>query len=83
MIDTNRNDGPGSPQNNLPANFLAKTINENHNSRVAIFVAQEYTCGAGVESKLSTSTGQNEDYLALRAGNHLDSAGTVRASRRQ
>jgi hypothetical protein len=57
--------------------------NENHNSRVAMFVAQEYPCGAGVESKISTSTGVNEDYLALRAGNHLESAGTVRASRAQ
>jgi hypothetical protein len=48
-----------------------------------MFVAQEYPCGAGVESKISTSTGVNEDYLALRAGNHLESAGTVRASRAQ
>jgi hypothetical protein len=83
VIDTNRADGPGNPQNNTFDNFQAKTINENHNSRVAIFVAQEYPCGAGVESKLSTSTGVNEDYLALRAGPHLDSAGTVRASRAQ
>jgi hypothetical protein len=80
VIDTNRNDGPGDPRNNLYANFLAKTINENHNSRVAIFMAQEYPCGVGVENKFSTSTGMDETYVARRAGDHLDSAGTLRLS---
>jgi len=83
VVDTNRDDNTVNPNSNSYQHFLDKTINENHNSRVAIFVAQEYPCGFGVESKLSTSTGQNEDYLAVRAGLHLDSAGTVRASRRQ
>ena len=59
---------------------MAKTINENHNSRVAIFMAQEYPCGVGVENKVSTSTGADETYVARRAGNHLDSAGTLRLS---
>lgn len=76
VLDTSRT-------NNTYANFLAKAINENHNSRVAIVVAQEYPCGLGLESKLSSSTGQNEAYFALRAGTHLDSIGTIRISSRQ
>lgn len=80
VIDTNRNDGPGDPKNNTFANFQAKTINENHNSRVAIFVAQEYPCGVGVETKFSSSTGMDEIYAARRAGDHLDSNGTLRLS---
>jgi hypothetical protein len=83
VIDTNRNDGPGSPQNNLFANFQAKTINENHNSRIAILMAQEYPCGVGVENKFSTSTGLDESAVARRAGDHLDSAGTLRLSMAQ
>jgi hypothetical protein len=80
LIDTSRNDGPGDPRNNLFQNFLNKTINENHNSRVAILNAQLYPCGIGVESKKSTSTGQFEHYVAIRLGNHLDNQGTVRLS---
>lgn len=72
-----------SKSNNSYANFLAKLINENHNSRVAVLAAQEYPCGLGLESKLSSSTGQNEAYFALRAGPHLDSLGTLRISSRQ
>jgi hypothetical protein len=52
VLDTARaDDVPGDPTSNSFANFQAKTINENHNSRVAIFMAQEYPCGAAVESK--------------------------------
>lgn len=76
VLDTSRT-------NNTYANFLAKAINENHNSRVAILAAQEYPCGLGLESKLSSSTGQNEAYFALRAGTHLDAIGTIRISSRQ
>ena len=80
MIDTSRNDGPGDPRNNLYQNFVNKTINENHNSRVAIFSAQLYPCGIGVETKRSTTTGDNEHYAAVRLGRHLNSQGTVRLS---
>jgi len=69
--------------NNSYANFLAKAINENHNSRVAIFSAQQYPCGVGIETKLSTTDGTVESYIALRAGNHLDSLGTIRMSTKQ
>lgn len=82
VIDTARNDGAGNPQNNTYANFQNKTINENHNSRVAIFSAQEYPCGFAVETKTSTTTGQIENYVAVRLGTHLDSQGTARFSKR-
>ena len=62
------------------AHFLAKTVNENHNSRVAIFDAQEWPCGIGLERKLSTTTGVTETYVAIRLGTHLDSLGTARLS---
>ncbi len=74
MIDT-------SKANNTYANFLAKAINENHNSRVAVFMAQEFPCGAGLEKKFSTTTGVTETYLALRSGTHLNSKGTIRISK--
>jgi len=80
LVDTSRNDGPGDPRNNLYQNYLNKTINENHNSRVAIFTAQLYPCGIGVETKKSTTTGKDEDYVAVRLGNHLNNEGTARLS---
>ncbi len=68
---------------NTFANFQAKTINENHNSRVAIFTAQEYPCGIAVERKFSSTDGTIETYFSLRAGSHLDSLGTIRISTKQ
>ena len=72
-----------SQGNNSYTNFLAKTINENHNSRVAIFAAQQYPCGAGLETKVSTTDATVESHLAIRAGTHLDSLGTIRMSTKQ
>ena len=66
--------------NNTYANFQAKAINENHNSRIAILNAQLFACGAGVETKTSTTTGTTEVYVAKRLGAFLDSSGTVRLS---
>ena len=83
MVDTARDDNTASPSSNSYQHFLDKTINENHNSRVAILAAQQYACGIGVESKFSSSTGQTESYVAVRAGEHLDSDGTIRMSVRQ
>src|SRR5262245_41156643 len=76
-VDTGRPAGT-----NTWANFQAKTINENHNSRVAIFSAQQYPCGFGLETKASTSgiPITNQSYIAFRAGAHLDSVGTIRMS---
>jgi len=84
MIDTARPDDPTNVMavGNSFAHFGAKTVNENHNSRIAIFDAQEWPCGVGLERKLSTSTGQTETYMAFRLGTHLDSLGTARLSTR-
>lgn len=68
---------------NTFANFQAKTINENHNSRVAIYSAQQYPCGVALERKFSSTDGTVETYVAIRAGTHLDSFGTIRISTKQ
>lgn len=82
VLDTAADDDPSNTMEagNSYDHFLAKTVNENHNSRVAIFAAQLYPCGVGVESKLSTTTGITESYVAIRLGQHLNSVGTVRLS---
>ena len=84
VVDTARTDDPNNTLavGNSYAHYIAKTVNENHNSRVAIFAAQEYPCGVGVERKFSSSTGTTETYLAVRLGTHLDSIGTARLSTR-
>ena len=51
---------------NTYADFETKTINENHNSRVAILQALLGNSGIGLEAKLSTSTRQSSNYLAQR-----------------
>jgi hypothetical protein len=76
VVDTSK--GPA----NIFANFAAKKINENHNSRVAILDAQLYECGIGVETKRSTTDGVVENYVARRLGNYLDSSGTARLSQK-
>ena len=85
VLDTARPDDPTNmlPVGNSFQHFQSKTVNENHNSRMAILVAQEYPCGVGLESKLGTTTGQVESYLAIRVGTYLDSLGTARISTRQ
>jgi hypothetical protein len=82
VIDTSKPDDPTNVMSsgNSFQHFSSKTVNENHNSRLAIFLAQQYQCGIGIESKLSSTTGQHEHYVALRLGNHLDSDGTLRGS---
>ena len=54
--------------NNTFANYQANTINENHNTRVAIMVALLGNSGVGNETKFSTSTGIKEAYNAIRMG---------------
>jgi len=63
-------------------NFKAKTINENHNSRVAILHSQTYDCGLGLETKLSSTDNTVEHYLARRLGPYLNSTGTARLSQK-
>lgn len=67
---------------NTYANFAAKKINENHNTRIAILDAQQYACGVGLETKRSTTDGTVESYVAIRLGGLLDNSGTVRISRK-
>lgn len=83
VIDTARDDNTADPRSNSYQHFLDKTINENHNSRLAILGAQQFACGVGLESKFSSSTGLTESYVAIRVGGHLDSDGTIRMSVRQ
>ena len=66
---------------NTYANYSAKKINENHNTRIAILDSQLFECGAGVETKRSTTDGVVESYVAIRLGNYLDNSGTVRISK--
>jgi hypothetical protein len=65
---------------NTFANFTAKTIGENLNTRVAVLDAQLWPCGIGVEVKYSTVTGTTETYVARRVGSYLNNFGTVRIS---
>jgi hypothetical protein len=82
VLDTSKTDDPGNTMasGNSFQHFQNKTVNENHNSRVAIFDAQEWPCGVGLETKLSTTTGQHEIYLAVRLGAQFDAIGTARLS---
>ena len=47
---------------NTYENFKSKTINENHNTRIAVFEALQNSTGK--EIKFSTSTGFKEEYYA-------------------
>jgi hypothetical protein len=75
---------PGCPcangQRNSYGHFQKKSVNENHNSRIAILAAQQWPCGLGLETKFSTSSGQNEHYVAARLGDQYDNEGTARLS---
>jgi hypothetical protein len=66
---------------NTYSNFLSKTINENHNSRIAILQAILSNNGVGFETKLSTTTNTVTTYLAQRIwpSNGL-AMGTIRVS---
>ena len=70
-----------SGQINTYANYLAKAINENHNSRLAIMTALVSSAGTGREQKWSTSTRSFEQYLAIRIGLNSEAAfGCIRIS---
>ena len=55
-------------ERNTFANFKAKTINENHESRYSIRQAMDSYEGLGWEAKFSTSTNDFENYYAVRGG---------------
>lgn len=70
----------GNPINTYD-NYLAKSINENHNSRLAIMTALVSSSGSGREQKWSTSTRSFEQYLAIRIGLNSEAAfGCIRIS---
>lgn len=82
MVDTSRPTDPGTSEKNGNSfrHFKNKTVNENHNSRVAIMLAQTHECGVGVETKFSSTENSKEEYVAIRLGSYLNSAGTARLS---
>jgi hypothetical protein len=80
VLDTRRPDGDVPANANSYAHFVAKSINENLNTRVAMSAAQMFPCGIAIETKVSTTTGSLESQFAVRLGPHLDSSGTARLS---
>lgn len=85
VVDTNKLDDPTNtlPVGNSFKHFTNKTVNENHNSRIAILDSQLHVCGVGVETKLSTTDKTKESYVAIRLGAHLNNSGTARLSLKQ
>ena len=68
---------------NTFASFQAKSINENHNSRLAIMSALLANLGMGYEVKYSATDGYNEAYHAQRMGPSSHNAlGCIRVSLR-
>ena len=66
---------------NTYAKYTTKTINENHNSRVAILQALLGSSGVGFETKYSTSNTHLTNYFAQRVGPSVaDSMGVIRVS---
>lgn len=65
---------------NTYANFKAKKINENHNTRISIVDTQLFECGLGVEAQIAG--GLTEYFVARRLGPYLASSGTVRISQK-
>jgi hypothetical protein len=82
VLDTSKTDDPDNtmPSGNSFQHLQTKTVNENHNTRVAIMAAQSFPCGVGLERKFSTTDGTIETYVAFRLGLYLDSIGTARIS---
>ena len=72
------------------ANWQSKSVNENHNTRVAVLDCQIFPCGYGAESKFSSSALVVQNYVAHRLNgldngpnSYLISAGTIRLSENQ
>lgn len=85
VVDTSRPVDPTdlAQVGNSFKHFKDKTVNENHNTRVAILDSQLHVCGVGVETKLSTTDGTKESYVAMRLGAYLNNSGTARLSVKQ
>jgi hypothetical protein len=65
---------------NTFSNWKTKTINENHNSRIAILDAQSLEGGVGYEFKHSSTMDLYQYYVAIRAGLRYKNYGTFRLS---
>ena len=63
-------------------NYKSKSINENHNTRIAILTAMLSNAGIGYENRISSSTGKFTNYVAQRTSvtPFTSSAGCVRVS---
>jgi hypothetical protein len=73
-------DSSKSLATNTYANWQAKAINENHNTRAAVSSCQLFTEGASYETKYSSTVHANQAYVAIRAGPFRDNFGTFRYS---
>jgi hypothetical protein len=61
--------------------YVAKTINENHNSRVSILQALLGSSGIGFETKYSTTSTHLTNYFSQRVGPSVaDALGVIRVS---
>lgn len=65
---------------NTFSNWKTKSINENHNTRIAIIDAQTLEGGVGYETKHSTTLDLNQYYVAIRGGSRYKNFGTFRLS---
>lgn len=66
---------------NTFANYKAKVINENHNSRVSIISAQLFTSGVGAEIRFSSTVQVNQAACAkIQTGTQFNNQGTIRVS---
>lgn len=85
VYDTSKKDDPGDtlPIGNSYQHFLKKTINENLNTRISTFDAQEHVLGKGAETRFSTTDLTKESFVAIRLGAHLNNSGTARLSVKQ
>ena len=70
-----------SKTNNSFDNYISKSINENHNSRVSIMTALMNNSGIAFEEKLSSTDRNIQTYMSIRVGGSPHkAAGVIRLS---
>lgn len=80
-IDSGRSQTGAGTTGNSFANYAAKGINENHNTRPEILQATLSSSGVGTSLRFSTTTNQLVQNYAVRLGNTTDgNRGTLRIS---
>ena len=81
VYDSSRINNSDPLKLNTYTNYTAKTINENHNSRLSIMTALVSNGGVGKEQKWSTSDSNFQQYLSVRIGLNSEAAyGVIRIS---